>query len=60
MSDQLIQITGRRIAGFDYLPRATALHNVELPLLYGGVRRRIRSQRAAEALERVGKELSIL
>lgn len=39
---------------FNLLPRATALHNVELPLLYGGVRRRIRSQRAAEALERVG------
>ena len=39
---------------FNLLPRATALHNVELPLLYGGVRRRIRSQRAGEALERVG------
>ena len=39
---------------FNLLPRATALHNVELPLLYGGMRRRIRRERAEEALERVG------
>jgi len=39
---------------FNLLPRATALHNVELPLLYGGVRRRVRRGRAEEALERVG------
>ena len=39
---------------FNLLPRATALHNVELPLLYGGMRRRLRSERAAEALDRVG------
>ncbi len=39
---------------FNLLPRASALHNVELPLLYGGVRRRTRSQRAADVLERVG------
>ena len=39
---------------FNLLPRATALHNVELPLLYGGVRRRVRRERAEDALERVG------
>ncbi len=38
---------------FNLLPRATALSNVELPLIYsGGIRHR--QERAAEALERVG------
>jgi putative ABC transport system ATP-binding protein len=39
---------------FNLLPRATALHNVELPLVYAGVRTRERRERAATALERVG------
>jgi putative ABC transport system ATP-binding protein len=39
---------------FNLLPRATALHNVELPLVYAGVPSRERRQRAEEALERVG------
>ncbi len=39
---------------FNLLPRATALHNVELPLIYAGVRVGRRRQRAREALERVG------
>ncbi len=39
---------------FNLLPRATALHNVELPLVYGRVRRRERLQRATEALVQVG------
>jgi putative ABC transport system ATP-binding protein len=39
---------------FNLLPRATALHNVELPLVYAGVRARERRERAATALERVG------
>jgi len=39
---------------FNLLARATALHNVELPLLYGGLRRRVRRKRAVEVLERVG------
>jgi putative ABC transport system ATP-binding protein len=39
---------------FNLLPRADALHNVELPLIYAGVKRKERIQRAREALERVG------
>jgi len=39
---------------FNLLPRATALHNVELPLVYSGVRAAERRRRAVTALERVG------
>jgi putative ABC transport system ATP-binding protein len=39
---------------FNLLPRATALHNVELPLIYAGVRGRERKERAREKLELVG------
>ena len=39
---------------FNLLPRATALHNVELPLVYAGVPSRERRQRAERALTRVG------
>jgi putative ABC transport system ATP-binding protein len=39
---------------FNLLPRATALHNVELPLVYAGMRGRERRRLAREALERVG------
>jgi len=38
---------------FNLLPRATALHNVELPLVYAGVPNRERQERAKEALRRV-------
>ena len=38
---------------FNLLPRATALHNVELPLVYAGVPSDERKRRAREALERV-------
>ena len=39
---------------YNLLPKATILRNVELPMLYAGVPRRERKQRAFELLERVG------
>jgi putative ABC transport system ATP-binding protein len=39
---------------FNLLARATALKNVELPLVYGGFKAKERHARAAEALEKVG------
>jgi len=55
---QLAHVRNREIGfvfqSFALLPRATALQNVELPLLYGGVPRRDRARRAGEALARVG------
>jgi putative ABC transport system ATP-binding protein len=41
---------------FNLLPRATALHNVELPLVYAGVPARERQDRAREALRKVELE----
>ena len=38
---------------FNLLPRATALHNVELPLVYAGVQAKDRLERARTALEKV-------
>jgi putative ABC transport system ATP-binding protein len=40
--------------GYNLLARNTALENVELPLVYRGVRKRERRERAAEALREVG------
>src|SRR5436190_15237262 len=39
---------------FNLLPRATILKNVELPLLYAGIRSGERRERAMDALKRVG------
>lgn len=39
---------------FNLLPRLTALENVELPMIYGGVDPKLRKDRATELLDRVG------
>jgi putative ABC transport system ATP-binding protein len=59
MSDRELAHTRNKEVGFVFqtfnlLPRADALHNVETPLIYGGVRRKERLRRAAAALGRVG------
>lgn len=56
--NKLAEIRNKKIGfvfqSFNLLPRTTALHNVELPLIYAGVSRKERKRRAFASLESVG------
>lgn len=56
--EELARIRNREIGfvfqSFNLLPRATVMHNIELPLIYSGVRSQDRRNKTALVLERVG------
>ncbi|HEX3108004.1 MAG TPA: ABC transporter ATP-binding protein [Thermoanaerobaculia bacterium] len=56
--DQLAEIRNRRVGfvfqNFNLLPHITSLENVELPMLFGGMKPAQRRARAEELLEKVG------
>ena len=54
LADVRSRTLGFVFQNFNLLPRTSALENVELPLMYQGVRARERHTRASEALDRVG------
>ena len=59
LSDDALSMMRNREIGFIFqnfnlLPKMNSLQNVELPLMYAGVPKALRRERAMEALERVG------
>ena len=56
LADLRLGTIGFVFQNFQLLPRMSALENVALPLVYAGVRKKVRRERAREALVRVGLE----
>lgn len=61
--NRLAEIRNKKIGfvfqSFNLLPKLTSLENVELPMVYSGVSRKIRREKALEALRKVGLEKRI-
>ena len=56
LADLRLGTIGFVFQNFQLRPRMSALENVALPLVYAGVRKKVRRERAREALVRVGLE----
>ena len=54
LADIRLRKVGFVFQNFQLLPRMSALDNVALPLIYAGIRKKVRRERAKEALIRVG------